>query len=283
MAKLYGNIASSALMTFDKSFARANGQPLDSSEVYYSLAAAKEYAAGAGAYIGQKIVVIENDIVTHYSVEDAAGTLKELGAKPISDNKSIEVNGNTISIYDFGKAFYKYVAETETEEAHYEKVEVSDSNPWKAGLEPKVVTEEGKLVIGWFEPNPTTVEGVKDQVTAVQGTVNDLDEIINKEGGLVDQVENLQEEIGHAATETGDAATGLYAELENKADKDSVYTKEEADGLFGDKANVADVYTKEETKSEIGKAVSAADHLKRKIVASTAAIYAYIEENEDAE
>ena len=50
MAKLYGEIASSALMTFDKSFARANGQPLDSTEVYYSLAAAQEYAAGAGAY-----------------------------------------------------------------------------------------------------------------------------------------------------------------------------------------------------------------------------------------
>ena len=96
MAKLYGEILSSALMTFDKSFARANGQPLDSTEVYYSLAAAQEYAAGAGAYVGQKIAVIADGKVTHYSIEDEAGTLKELGAKPVGDNKSIAVDANGI-------------------------------------------------------------------------------------------------------------------------------------------------------------------------------------------
>ena len=47
MAKLYGEIAAKSLLTLDKSFARANGQPLDASEVYYSLDAAKTYAAGA--------------------------------------------------------------------------------------------------------------------------------------------------------------------------------------------------------------------------------------------
>jgi hypothetical protein len=41
MAKLYGEIAKSALLTLDKSFSRALGQPLDASEVYYSLDAAK--------------------------------------------------------------------------------------------------------------------------------------------------------------------------------------------------------------------------------------------------
>ena len=205
MAKLYGEIASSTLMSFDKSFARLNGQPLDSSEVYYSLDAAKTYAASAGAYIGQKIVVIENNVVTHYSIEDAAGTLKELGAKPLSDNKSIEINGNVISMHDFGKAFYKYYPETKdaegtvTKEAYYEKVEVSDENPWKAGLEPKVVTENSQLVIGWYEPNPTTIEGVNDQVIAVQGTVTDL-----------------QQSVGAPSGE-GTGATGLYKEVEDVA------------------------------------------------------------------
>lgn len=205
MAKLYGEIASSTLMSFDKSFARLNGQPLDSSEVYYSLDAARTYAASAGAYIGQKIVVIENNVVTHYSIEDAAGTLKELGAKPLSDNKSIEINGNVISMHDFGKAFYKYYPETKdaegtvTKEAYYDKVEVSDENPWKAGLEPKVVTENSQLVIGWYEPNPTTIEGVNDQVIAVQGTVTDL-----------------QQSVGAPSGE-GTGATGLYKEVEDVA------------------------------------------------------------------
>ena len=205
MAKLYGEIASSTLMSFDKSFARLNGQPLDSSEVYYSLDAAKTYAASAGAYVGQKIVVIENNVVTHYSIEDAAGTLKELGAKPLSDNKSIEINGNVISMHDFGKAFYKYYPETKdaegtvTKEAYYDKVEVSNENPWKAGLEPKVVTENSQLVIGWYEPNPTTIEGVNDQVIAVQGTVTDLQQSVGVPSG------------------GGTGATGLYKEVEDVA------------------------------------------------------------------
>lgn len=98
MAKLYGEIAKSALLTLDKSFSRALGQPLDASEVYYSLEAAKTYAADpqSKAYIGQKIVVIEDGKVTHYSIEDAAGTLKELGSKPVGDNKSITVDANGI-------------------------------------------------------------------------------------------------------------------------------------------------------------------------------------------
>jgi hypothetical protein len=92
MAKLYGEIAKSALLTLDKSFSRALGQPLDASEVYYSLDAAKTYAATPAAYIGQKIVVIEDNKVTHYSIEDAAGTLKEVGVRPSGDGKSITVS-----------------------------------------------------------------------------------------------------------------------------------------------------------------------------------------------
>ena len=82
MAKKYGEIGASAKMTFDKSFTRANGQPLDSTEVFYSKAAAEAYAATDVAYIGQKIVVIETvdgvEVATHYSIEPD-GTLKEFG------------------------------------------------------------------------------------------------------------------------------------------------------------------------------------------------------------
>ena len=79
MAKLYGTIPGSAKMTFDKSFFRANGQPLDASEIYYSLLEAQTYAASDVAYVGQKIVVIEDNIVTHYTIVDTLGTLKPLG------------------------------------------------------------------------------------------------------------------------------------------------------------------------------------------------------------
>ena len=228
MAKLYGEIASSALMTFDKSFARANGQPLDSTEVYYSLASAKTYAAGAGAYIGQKIAVIENGVVTHYSIEDAAGNLKELGAKPIGDNISIEVSAGKISMHDFGKAFYKYYPATEAteteeaQEAHYEKVEVSEDNPWSAGLEPKVVDENGTLVIGWYEPNPTTIEGVNDQVVALQSTVAGLQSAVGVEGngddvaasGLFKEIDEVEADVAQNAKDI-EALEGVIGTTED--------------------------------------------------------------------
>lgn len=94
MAKLYGEIPASALMTFDKSFSRANGQPLDSTEVFYSKAAAEEYASTAVAYVGQKIVVIETvdgaTTVTHYSIE-ANNSLKEFGSFPEPIDYSVTV------------------------------------------------------------------------------------------------------------------------------------------------------------------------------------------------
>ena len=96
MAKLYGEIAKSALLTLDKSFSRALGQPLDASEVYYSLEAAQTYAATPAAYVGQKIVVIEDGKVTHYSVDDTAGTLKEVGVRPTGDGKSITVSAEGV-------------------------------------------------------------------------------------------------------------------------------------------------------------------------------------------
>lgn len=288
--KFFEDKAIGALWDVAVSIKRGNPLPLDSNSVFDSYSALETYAAGVLAYPGQIVAVVNADSTGIYYLDQNLA-INEVGKIPTADNKSIEIADGVITMHDYGTAYYKYVPEEKNEEtgevikeAGYEKTAVVEgTTPWKAGLEPRVVSENGEFVIGWFEPNPTTVEGVKDQVTAVQGTVNDLSDIINKEGGLVDQVEDLQEEIGHAATETGNAATGLYKELEKKADKDSVYTKEEANSLFDDKANAADVYTKEETKSAIEKAVSAADHLKRKIVANKEAIYTYIEENEDAE
>ena len=221
MAKLYGEIAASALLTLDKSFARALGQPLDSTEIYYSKAAAEEYAAGLNAYVGQKIVVIEDNVVTHYSIEDTNGTLKELGSNVVVDNKSVEVLNDAIAIKDFGKAFYKYVAETEEEEAHYEKVSVSEENPWKAGLEPKVVSEDSQLVVGWFEPNPTTIEGVNDQVTAVQGSVKDIEDAIGTPGdenteatGIYKEIDNVEEDVKELTDTIGTAEDSLSEETD---------------------------------------------------------------------
>lgn len=172
MAKLYGEIAAKSLLTLDKSFARANGQPLDASEVYYSLAAAQEYAATAQAYIGQKIVVIENGIVSHYSVEDTNGTLKELGSKPVAD-------GTTVSIGTDGKITLANITDAEATGTY------------------NAVLVNGKLT--WVKPSETTVEGLSDLINALTGRVT------TAEG----EIDALQEAVGVAASE-GVEATGLF-------------------------------------------------------------------------
>lgn len=152
MSKLYGEILAKDLLTLDKSFARANGQPLDASEVYYSLEAAQTYAATAQAYIGQKIVVIENGVVTHYSVEDTNGALKELGSKPVAD-------GTTVSIDENGKITLANIAD-------------------KAEGTYNAVLVNGTLT--WVKPSETTAEGLNDLIAALTTRTEALETAVGK-------------------------------------------------------------------------------------------------------
>ena len=93
MAKIYNDFQPANLMSFAKSFARLNGQPLDKSEIWYSLAEAQAYAATDAAYVGQILAVIDtaNAKVAFYGIADAAGTLKEIGAANVDVlSKAIE-------------------------------------------------------------------------------------------------------------------------------------------------------------------------------------------------
>ena len=165
MAKLYGEIAAKSLLTLDKSFARANGQPLDASEVYYSLEAAKTYAAGAQAYIGQKIVVVENGVVTHYGIEDANGNLKELGSKPVGDNKSIAVaEDGTVSLKGVGSLVFERDILGEDGEPTGDKEAVQ--------YQP-LMTAAGLV---WVEPSKTTVEGLATLIDALAVRVKALED-----------------------------------------------------------------------------------------------------------
>lgn len=222
MAKLYGEVPSSALMTFDKSFARANGQPLDSTEVYYSLSAAQEYAAGAGAYVGQKIVVIENDVVTHYSIEDEAGTLKELGSKPVGDNHSITVGDDgVVSIKDFGTGYYKYIPlEKNQDGTNKEGTGVYESEltqGFAENLTLKVkLAAGGGYEIAWYAPNTDTTEGVLDTVTGLTQSVETLNNSVGKVEG---DVTDLQESIyGAGGTAETPAEGSIAANVNNLVD-----------------------------------------------------------------
>lgn len=242
----FANQAVAALWDVAVSIKRGNPLPLDSNSVFKSYADLETYASGVLAYPGQIVAVVNADSTEIYFLDQELA-IKPVGSVPTADNKSIQVVDGVLSLYNFGTSYYKYIAETTDEEsgevtsAHYEKVEVSDENPWDAGLEPRVVEEDGQLVIGWYEPNPTTIDGVQAQITELQ-----------------EAVDSLEEAVGTPAEGDTIPATGLYLELDKKADKTSVYTKTEVDTL-----------------------IASTDHLKRKIFDTLDLAQDFIDANPD--
>ena len=94
MAKIYTDFQPANLMSFAKSFARLNGQPLDKSEIWYSLAEAQAYAATDAAYVGQILAVIdaENNTVSFHGIQNANGELVEVGSGNVDEVVSLVEN-----------------------------------------------------------------------------------------------------------------------------------------------------------------------------------------------
>ena len=303
--------AKSSLWDVAVSIKRGNPLPLDADSIFESYAALEAYAADVLAYPGQVVAVVNEDSTGIYYLDQNLA-IKPVGVIPAGDDMSVDMDDNdVISLHNFGKVFYKYVAEDGDVAAHYEKVDVSDENPWVAGLEPRVVTENGKLVLGWYEPNPTTIDGVNDQVTAVQGTVTDLADSLgapsteNSEAtGLYKEVEDVQEEVEELIDVIGSAddslnenvqtiwahvnntverivelekfdhgAYALNADLEAEAARAAAAEKANADAIKA----IADDYLKNEDKYDdtavVGRiAAIEADYLKAEHIANMATV-----------
>lgn len=270
-----------------QAFAPTSAFPLNANSYFesYELALAAALTAKPAGdtttkyYFGQEIAVAEMIdnvpqsaklyIIAPEVQEDGSvvGTLQEVGSATNGDGASIELVDGVLSVKDFGKRYYKYIAAVEGgEAAHYELAE-----GWIAGLEPRVVEENGEMVIGWYEPNPTTAEGVKDQVVAVQGEVEqakkDIDaaeQAIETLEGSVAEAEEAIEDINNALYGTGEgeeAVAGLVERVETlESEMDAVQPdvatlKTDVAGL---KTAVGNVYTKEETytKEDVNDLVS---------------------------
>jgi hypothetical protein len=241
---------------------RGNPIPLDDSSVWYSYDEMATYAqTGKTAYVGQILSLVDEstDSATAYIILNEAGELLEVGSATLGDNKTITLDSGVLGLKDFGSKYYAYVEESTNEEtgetiaAHYVEQEVDAEHPWKAGLEPKVVSEDGQFVLGWYEPNPTTIEGVNAQVTGIQTTVNDL---TKKTQDLDKEIDAVVEEIGVPSQNKEGVvtpATGLYAELEKKV-------------------------TQEQVNTSIAEAIADAGHLKREVAESVEALEAKVTE-----
>ena len=206
-------------LNFSVSFNPTSAFPLDARSYFESYDAAVAAAATADAagsstttyYYGETIAVVENGIATLYTIQPDK-TLSEVGTK-------VEVNENVF-----------------TKDAD-DKLNLVGFASAVAGAQ-LVKSADGKL--SWVKPDQTTVEGLQTAVAGLQTDVVNLEESVDTIEG---KVTDLETKVG-AAAGVDTAATGLYAELDKKADADKVYSKEDAD-------------------LAIASAVANADHLKR--------------------
>lgn len=117
----------------------------------------------------------------------------------VVDNISIAFDNNILSLKNYGVKYYRFVAATENVEAHYEPQIVDSEHPWAAGLEPRVVEENGELVLGWYEPNTTTIGGIQNQITSIQDDITEINGALETKANATDVYTKLQVEEKIAA------------------------------------------------------------------------------------
>ena len=188
------------------SIARTNPLPIDANSVFKSFADLETYCGGALAYVGQPVAVVTEADTTLY-VLDQNKVPQPVGKATEGDGKTIDLTEGILGLHDFGKFYYRYVAAVGNEgdenyvAAHYEKTAADAAHPWSAGLIPQVVADgKGSWEIGWYEPNPTTIEGINNQVSALQSTVSSNTSRIE---GLESDVEILENTVNEKIANIG--------------------------------------------------------------------------------
>lgn len=176
MANFYGknraeDFAASKLMSFGKSFSRMNGQPLDESEVWYNKAELEDFAAGNSAYVGMKLVYVDetNQKVYQYSVQ-YDGSIKEIGVAPLGDGKSIAVDAETGTVSL--KGIDTLVFEREVDILGEDGQPTGEKKTETIQYQP-LMTKDGLV---WVEPSKTTVEGLATLIEALSKRVDTLEQ-----------------------------------------------------------------------------------------------------------
>ena len=198
-------------MTFGKSFSRGGAFPLEAYEIWTDYDALVAYAANTNpdkdpSYIGQKVAFVdkENNKVTHYGIE-IDGTLKELGATPIGDEKSIVVDETnyTISLKGVDGLVFERDILGEDGEPTGEKEEVK--------FQP-LMTKDGLI---WVEPSKTTVEGLATLLSELTVRVKALEDDIVTEQELADAVADLEGKINAVDfVDEGELAVAIKVETD---------------------------------------------------------------------
>lgn len=247
---IFDVVSQTSKLDWAYAFQRTGAFPLDRTSLFSSLADAEAYAkgdesdarkVGGVSYVGQPISVYdaENNSVTLYII-DANRSLKEVGSASLAaDDSSIEIINDKVQLKNFGVNYYAYIPAERDEVGEIIKTsEYVLTEGFKEGLEPRVHFENDVYSIAWYEPSGDVVEDIAATLEVLKGDIS----------SVKTDIDDIQKHIG-APAEGDAAASGLYAKLEEKANKSDIYTKTEVEGL-----------------------IAAADHLKRITVAGVESI-----------
>ena len=243
-------------MALPLSIERANPISLDSTAVWYDFAAMVEYAqSGATAYVGQVLAYVNeaDNTAKAYIIADTNGTLTEVGAATLGDNKTIVLEEGTLALKNWGKEYYRWVDAVGEEgkegyvAGHHEKQVVDGTHPWIAGLEPKAVAgADGTFELAWYQPSTTTVEGLNSTVSSIRTTVEGITAALGDaetDGTIRGDIADLKTEVAKKIDAAGGTMTGDLTL---------------ADGSKAASETVVD--------TKIATAIGSAGHLKRLVV-----------------
>ena len=264
-----------ALMALPSGIKRGVAAALDSTSVWYSYDLMAAYAKGgqfavdAGvavtSYVGQILTLVDEtkNIATAYVIMDAAGTLQEVGAKTLGDEKTISLTNGILGLKNWGKEYYAWIEPVGEEgedgyiAGHHQKQVVDVDHPWLAGLEPKATAAtDGTIEIAWYQPSTVTIQGVSSAITTVQNTVA-----------------NLSAGIGSAEDEAG--AKTVYGAINEIKKENGELEQVVADMLpLAGGTMTGDITMKDGSiaaseivvDTKIAAAIGSAGHLKREIV-----------------
>ena len=155
---------------------RTNPLPLDVNSVFDTKDNLDAYVAGAFAYPGQIVALVEESATTIYYI-DQAKTLQEVGKLPVGDGKSVTVaEDGTISLLG--------VAAAETGAQLVKKADGS---------------------IEWVKPDTTTVKGLTTAVESLGNRATALEDKVGDDSkGLVKEVADLTTDVSGVKSDLAD-------------------------------------------------------------------------------